>query len=1234
MTTFTRGPLSNGSVVLPTTELQQQTLTVPERTAAEDEYFKSVPPVDYTTQQPKEPTPQNIPQETITADQPFEGSNLYPSQEEDSNLVNLRSSYVNTYKDVFGTDPIFKGDQAQDPGFLMEETKKLESFVQYNNKEQGIDDEHAKRIQALGQRWKTKADIRSMMGSNISDSKLSSLFWIKDAIIDYGTRGEFGITNAITGEVVTKDNSMLSSMVTMFGGNQKDSEHQNIAANIITTSLAKWLGTDRATEYSDEGNIDDIAAMLSDKKELKAKDKNVREDQIHTKEDDIKQLAGIIRDTARGARAADVVNAEQNQMAPSQNEMEMAHMIYNMAVKTGLKQTQNMGGRNVSFRTPEGGRVAHSLRYLVNQLNKNGLGMTKSEFNLTPEAGNYGTSLDLYRTGDFKRSSREGIVDIAPEFKEAAFIAGNQATIVDEYSLLALQLLSKDAMDIAKQNQAELDQYEGASQDDIERVKREQRNSQRGRAATGLFKTAGLSSQDNTFQTAMRDITTSFSYLENNFNHSLSKARIHSFRVDPSSGRMYDDVVDFNLQLNKYARAVAYSNAGPLKVSDKKFSKSGVLFEREEILNKQGTGYWNRLSKRLGEKAPVGSLDAEMDFLLTIALSMEPSTNGKTPWGILSELTAEKLKDYAEIGEQIVKYTQPLTSLLKQNKSAVLSTNSLSLDTMPQGYKDAINKLMNEYKGGREDLGFKIRAAIDAYNYSIAKQTGTAFRPRSTFAIDMNSAGRSFMAADVGNTDFLRSVGGIFDMQKDLWGHYVDFESEPRTAFLSLCTDLIPTIFSDSEKADKIINLFTEFKNAPGGRSFIGSFAKKVLLTTDYGKPSRYHTEEAVAFFNDNPDFTQAWLDIMSYPEGNINQLMFDAVNDLNSIYWKALDEQMKGARYQTKGPKNMAKLLAMVGLGPEFKGMHNEVIPFGGAISIPSEYNMNIKDPDGNNEIVRMFSRKYSTIASAPLKTIGKPNYKERRWEIEHFDPGPASKIINMIGPFLGQYRESLMVADTILGLNKGKRPEDYLFAYPVFDNLICDSSSLAQAIYYANNISLPKVASWDIQKVVHEGFMSSMKNYAKKMNELKANKEDIIINRYSDYLPALTIMDSLVSQIKEKIDKHDNPEKYADELKYIKKYKKNEFVDKKSYLKDKEFLKELKEKVPSYEYMKDRHLSDQSFVIPSAQLEKLVTLFNKYNDVITDLKEWTSIADTKKPLLMRQMQDSAKKGLNVFMM
>jgi hypothetical protein len=110
---------------------------------------------------------------------------------------------------------------------------------------------------------------------------------------------------------------------------------------------------------------------------------------------------------------------------------------------------------------------------------------------------------------------------------------------------------------------------------------------------------------------------------------------------------------------------------------------------------------------------------------------------------------------------------------------------------------------------------------------------------------------------------------------------------------------------------------------------------------------------------------------------------------------------------------------------------------------------------------------------------------------------PGPGTAAINQIGPLMGQYRESIIVAETMNYINGGKDAAKMRNLAPVFDNFIVDSNSYLFVHYVANNIITPKVLEWNMPK----SFYSDWVNKMKEMNHLLGKKEEVLVGKGTEY-------------------------------------------------------------------------------------------------------------------------------------
>jgi hypothetical protein len=358
----------------------------------------------------------------------------------------------------------------------------------------------------------------------------------------------------------------------------------------------------------------------------------------------------------------------------------------------------------------------------------------------------------------------------------------------------------------------------------------------------------------------------------------------------------------------------------------------------------------------------------------------------------------------------------------------------------------------------RETWGYVLQAYVDASNYLDAKKNNKPFLPKGTVAIDMNSAGRAFLAMDIGEMNVIERVGLLWE-SADRDGVFDDTQPEgnPRTYFVDVAKKQSIDKAFGLDQREKALK-FKELLNKYESRSFNKSLAKKVLLTTDYGKPLAYHLEEARAFLKDHPDFSN---ELVSYYDGNTEA----AIKDINEIFKFTLKDVV--SEWQFVLPKKMVKVLQMLGRVPHPEGLYGEKMSLGNMT--PVETGTTVTIGSGANERkVKLTRAMFNPLAAAKPKTFEDGTV----WE-----PGEGTAAINQIGPLLGQYRESALVIDTMNYINGGKDPAKMMYMLPVFDNFITDATSYPYVLYTANNIIAPKIFDWDIQKPFKDDFEKQLR-------------------------------------------------------------------------------------------------------------------------------------------------------------
>ncbi len=524
---------------------------------------------------------------------------------------------------------------------------------------------------------------------------------------------------------------------------------------------------------------------------------------------------------------------------------------------------------------------------------------------------------------------------------------------------------------------------------------------------------------------------------------------------DYSVHRLYNDTLDFNEQRNKFTRGITNGIGNPFMM-DSNYHETGVnRFTAEK--------YW----ERVGNKARSGNFDVaslspqerELGFLMTLGRVLDVgrtvgmTTENMTAPGILEAVTPKFIIEAAQVGA-LLKSIVPSTK--RDVYNAMVEPQTIDPSKLTDEQKVALQTLLDN--SDRETWGYVLQAYVDASNYLDAKKNNKPFLPKGTVAIDMNSAGRAFLAMDIGEMNVIERVGLLWE-SADRDGVFDDTQPEgnPRTYFVDVAKKQSIDKAFGLDQREKALK-FKELLNKYESRSFNKSLAKKVLLTTDYGKPLAYHLEEARAFLKDHPDFSN---ELVSYYDGNTEA----AIKDINEIFKFTLKDVV--SEWQFVLPKKMVKVLQMLGRVPHPEGLYGEKMSLGNMT--PVETGTTVTIGSGANERkVKLTRAMFNPLAAAKPKTFEDGTV----WE-----PGEGTAAINQIGPLLGQYRESALVIDTMNYINGGKDPAKMMYMLPVFDNFITDATSYPYVLYTANNIIAPKIFDWDIQKPFKDDFEKQLR-------------------------------------------------------------------------------------------------------------------------------------------------------------
>jgi len=570
---------------------------------------------------------------------------------------------------------------------------------------------------------------------------------------------------------------------------------------------------------------------------------------------------------------------------------------------------------------------------------------------------------------------------------------------------------------------------------------------------------------------------------------------------DYATHRMYQDATNFNPQRDKWTRALTVGKSSPIMLNSN-FHNTGVNKATAE-------GFFSRIAgKARNNNFTLSADEKELSFLTTLGRVLDSSRSA----GMSSEsiLLPDLLQTVtpAFIAEAAAK-GRLLRSIVPNNTRDVV--NALGkpeglIEKLTPAQKGALDNFLKE--ADRDDWGYKLQGYLDAANYLDSKINGTPFTPRVTVALDMNSAGRSFLAADVGNMDILSRVGLLWDRFNDRINDFFtdtlpNEKGDPRYYFTTVALDQgIAAAFGDakSEKIDNFKMLLAKYGGAgvAGNKQFNKDFSKKVLMTTDYGKPANFHIAEAKAFLKSHPEFRD---EAVKFYKGDVDAL----AKDINEIYKATLKQTTDSWQYTT--PKKMVKFLQMFGRVPKPIGYYNENISIGRFGTEPTGTIVQIKGPEGKRRRIMETIRMFDPFAPAKAKGL-------RLDDGSLFIPEEGSGAVNQVGPTFGQYRESIIIAETARLLNGNKTPADSNFIIPVFDNFIVDSMSYPFVHYVANNIVAPKVFSWNMA----EGFTIDFRKQLKEgLNDMMSSNE-VLIGPGSPYKGIFVTIDREYKWLKDK--------------------------------------------------------------------------------------------------------------------
>lgn len=679
------------------------------------------------------------------------------------------------------------------------------------------------------------------------------------------------------------------------------------------------------------------------------------------------------------------------------------------------------------------------------------------------------------------------------------------------------------------------------------------------------------------------------------------------YKESYSTHRMYEDSVDFNEQRNKMTRAMMiYSSAG-MQVNQTNFQNTGIS---ASVAN----AHWEGVAAKARKKDfSFTSKERELNFLALLGRVLNvgknapvSKTENMTVPQMMSLVDSNFIKNAAGIGMQLASLVPNSTKEIVNEILAVVTKTDMQYNrglksqaNIYQGNPSAISELFGKplteaqsnavnswiNNSERDTWGYTLQAYLDAARYLKAKETGELFTPKTTIAIDMNSAGRAFLAMDIGNENILSRVGLLWQEFSDKEFQDVVGKGDPRSYFTEQAREKgIAAAFSDAEKQKTWKDALFKYggPGAKNAKAFNSSFGKKVLLTTDYGKPIMFHLDEASAFLDENPQFRQEML-------SKYNNDYKSLINDLNEVYHQTLRTADNAWQYSL--PKKIVEYLQMFGRVPKPKGVYGEQISIGKT------------GPKDEGDYYRITSPKGGDV-KVPVTRFGfDPRAKARDKRIRNVDgelidpPGPGSAAKNQIGPVMGQYRESIVMMETAKYINQGKDSANMLNMSPVFDNYILDSDSYLMTLFVANNIIVPKVLEFNMVDSFLKDFDAQN---AAAIKELREGPDNVVIDPDSKYQGVLDIYDT--------------------QYKYILSTPEADLRD------DQKKIKEFIES-PSSGYVPKENRA-QTLIINKVKLANLILKMEDYRGVRKNLSKWRNASESQRIEALNKIKALARRN------
>ena len=681
------------------------------------------------------------------------------------------------------------------------------------------------------------------------------------------------------------------------------------------------------------------------------------------------------------------------------------------------------------------------------------------------------TSLESkYKSPNKEKGSLQDITDFAVRVGSVPYSTTN-------YQVGGLALITALAFDPENPYASELKKFLSLDDDRMNNIAKEAGGGERGAKAAAQENAKTVNKLNNSV----------YDYS----NITISGVEYNYHKTDPSVWRWYPENLSVEMQNNLYNRALgANPVATPMKVTS----------EDIRAISSMGEASKKYFLKHFKDGGPIKDRrQAIISNLLAAHKNIVGKASEELTWEErVGQLTPQFISQHGNTG-RLLKSAINKLNLVNNNGQInieALSKYALTFDrqsgkavsnaAVPQLSADEMSAIAAWIGASdKKTFGFTLTSFIAMSDLIEAVQNGTYWNPKITTDMDMNSAGRTFLAMDIGDDDVLSRTGVLFNAVDRLKGG-------PRKLFYLQMNKLIDNRYNDyninklfknsnatndAERKAIAAIMEKEFKIlADQYPEFYDDLAKKVLLKDDYGKHFSFHHEDARGFL-----FKGKYNSLMSslMPHYNSEQ---DLVKDFANLYAQTILSNSE--LWNKEAPKDMVEYLQFFNRFPEPE------LYFSEKASIGSESYREV--PDGESTFVTTASgqvieiKQKEKVIDPTKRAKSKRIYDADTDTYRHFDADYNTYNQNIVGPISGQYRESATLILAVNMVNPDKLKTPHWFAI-VHDNLIVDGNGFAPYYFGVNAVkggSARKIFGFDFMGEFVQDFR---RQYDDIINEMK---------------------------------------------------------------------------------------------------------------------------------------------------